>query len=120
MKIVKKKNFASKDIIHKILIEKDIMKLLHHRNILRLYKTMQTNSSLFFELEYCEYGSLLNILNSKLVLTLDDIKIILAQIIEGLVYMHSKSIIYGDLKSENILINGQGEVKLCDFNLSGT
>jgi len=51
---------------------------------------------------------------------LDDIWIILAQIIEGLLYMHSKGIVYGDLKAENVLINKYGEVKLCDFNLSGT
>lgn len=34
--------------------------------------------------------------------------------------MHSKGIVYGDLKTENILINKNGIVKLCDFNLSGT
>lgn len=44
----------------------------------------------------------------------------IAQVIEGLLYMHSKGIVYGDLKAENILINSKGEIKLCDFNLSGT
>ena len=34
--------------------------------------------------------------------------------------MHSKQIIYGDLKAENILLNEKGVVKICDFNLSGT
>lgn len=120
LKIIKKKNFTSKDIIHKILIEKDIMKMLHHKNILKLYKTMQSNSSLFFEIEYCHYGSLLNILNCKFILSISDIRLILAQVIDGLLYMHSKGIVYGDLKSENILINEKGEIKLCDFNLSGT
>lgn len=51
---------------------------------------------------------------------MDVIKFILSQIVEGLLYMHSKGIVYGDLKAENVLINKFGEVKLCDFNLSGT
>lgn len=49
-----------------------------------------------------------------------EIRVIVAQIIEGLLYIHSKGIIYGDLKAENVLIAKNGTIKLCDFNLSGT
>ena len=50
----------------------------------------------------------------------DSIRIIIAQIIEALMYLHNKGIIYGDLKAENILIGNNGTIKLCDFNMSGT
>jgi serine/threonine protein kinase len=50
----------------------------------------------------------------------NEIRIIAAQIIDCLFYMHSKGIIYGDLKAENILISSNGTIKICDFNLSGT
>ena len=120
IKMIKKKNFATKETIQKILVEKEILRLIDHNNILKLYKSLQTNSRIYFVLEYAEKGNLLNVLNIKKRLTVDEIRVIAAQIIDALIYMHSKGIIYGDLKAENILLDKNGLVKLCDFNLSGT
>ena len=57
MKVIKKKKFQSKDHIEKILIEKEIMKHLNHRNILKLYKTFQTKNDFYFIIEYAEKGT---------------------------------------------------------------
>lgn len=56
----------------------------------------------------------------KMYLKEPEIRVIVAQIIEGLMHIHSKGIIYGDLKAENVLVAKNGTIKLCDFNLSGT
>ena len=40
---------------------------------------------------------------------------ILRKSLEGLYYLHSKSIIHRDIKSDNILVNSNGDIKLCDF-----
>lgn len=120
IKMIKKKHFATRETIQKILVEKEILRIIDHENVLKLYKTMQTHSRIYFVLEYSPKGNLLNVLNIKKRLTVDEIRVIAAQIIEALLYMHSKGIIYGDLKAENILLDENGAVKLCDFNLSGT
>ena len=39
-------------------------------------------------------------------------------LLNGLLYMHSKGVIYCDLKPSNILFNGTGVLKFCDFGLS--
>ena len=119
LKVIRKKNFTTKQSIEKIIIEKEILKMIDHRNVLKLYRTMQTNSHLYFVLEYAEKGNLLRVVNRKR-LSSDQIRVILAQVIEALFYIHSQGIIYGDLKAENILLTRSGTVKLCDFNLSGT
>lgn len=119
LKVIRKKNFATKQAIEKIIIEKEVLKMIDHKNVLKLYRTMQTNSHIYFVLEYADKGNLLNIVNTKR-LTPAQIRVILAQIIEALFYIHSHGIIYGDLKAENILVNKSGAIKLCDFNLSGT
>ena len=120
LKVIAKKNFVAKEAIEKIIIEKEILKILDHKNILKLYRTLQTTTHIYFILEYADKGNLLNLINIKIRLTSDEIRVITAQIIEALLYIHSKGIIYGDLKAENILLNKKGTVKLCDFNLSGT
>lgn len=40
---------------------------------------------------------------------------ILRKTLEGLDYLHSKSVIHRDIKSDNILCNRDGDIKLCDF-----
>lgn len=120
LKIIKKKNFTSTNTIKKILVEKEILKKIHHQNILKLNRTMQSQSRIFYELEYVPNGNLLEVIKNVHNLRLKEIKQILAQIILALLHLHENNIIYGDLKADNILFNKNGAVKLCDFNLSGT
>ena len=46
------------------------------------------------------------------------IKSITKQILEGLEFVHSKSICHRDLKPDNILLDNEHNVKLCDFGSS--
>jgi len=63
MKIIKKQSFKTKEQIQKILVEKEILKVLNHRNILKLFKTIQSKDRMYFLLEYCDKGNLLFNLN---------------------------------------------------------
>lgn len=120
LKVISKSDFSNKDNIKKIIVEKEVLKLLESEHVLKLYRTIQTNSKVVFVLEYAGKGNLLQLMNVKTQLTADDIRVIAAQLIEALLHIHSKGVIYGDLKAENVLINNNGIVKLCDFNFSGT
>jgi serine/threonine protein kinase len=119
LKVILKNKFKTKEAIEKIIVEKEVLRMVSHKNVLKLYRTMQTNSHIYFVLELADKGNLLSIVNAKR-LKPAEIRVILAQVIEALFYLHSQGIIYGDLKAENILTNSSGIVKLCDFNLAGT
>lgn len=43
---------------------------------------------------------------------------ILRKILEAVTYLHSKGIVHRDIKSDNILINKQGDIKIADFGFA--
>lgn len=73
-------------------------------------------------MEYCSEGDLLHYLKEKnFMISEDEAKDIIGQILNGLNYLHQYGIVHRDLKPENILIkveNGKRTYKIADFGLS--
>jgi serine/threonine protein kinase len=95
-----------------------ILKRTRHRNVVRLYEFFETQKHILFVIELCAGGDLLNYVRKRRRLKEDVAKCIFKQIIEGLAYCHSKSILHRDIKLDNILLDSEGEVKICDFGVS--
>eukprot|EP01126_Amoeba_proteus_P040614 TRINITY_DN4338_c0_g4_i1.p1 TRINITY_DN4338_c0_g4~~TRINITY_DN4338_c0_g4_i1.p1 ORF type:complete len:261 (+),score=16.56 TRINITY_DN4338_c0_g4_i1:657-1439(+) len=50
--------------------------------------------------------------------TLAEVKYLLMQLIRGVKYLHDTSIIHRDLKTENLLVDMSGHLKICDYGLA--
>lgn len=93
--------------------EVDIMSRLQNPNIAQYLFCKREGNCICIFMELCEGGSLSGMITRR-DLTPDSIKHILRQIIEAVVYLHSRQIIHRDLKPENVLFRN-GQVKLSDF-----
>jgi serine/threonine protein kinase len=69
-------------------------------------------------MEICAGGDLLNYVRKRRRLKEPVAKKIFKQILDGLCYIHSKSIAHRDIKLDNILLDGRGNVKIGDFGVS--
>ena len=103
------------------LAESTIMKKLTDLPfIVRLSYTFQTDNELYFAMEPCIGGTLFHFITHWVrgELNINLIRFYMAEIIVALEKIHSKNIMYRDLKPENVLIDIDGHIKLSDFGLS--
>ncbi|KAI5118718.1 hypothetical protein M0805_004516 [Coniferiporia weirii] len=93
---------------------------LDHENVIPLYGTcLDFGHYLSLVCPWYENGSMHNYLIKRGdELQLHDRLKFLSEIASGLAYLHSFSIVHGDLSSSNVLINGRKQACLCDFGLS--
>ncbi|KAL1806815.1 hypothetical protein ACET3Z_029883 [Daucus carota] len=103
-----------------IMNEIDLLKNLDHKNIVQYLGSSKTESHLHIILEYVENGSLANIIKSNNFGPLSEslVAVYIAQVLEGLVYLHEQGVIHRDIKGANILTTKEGRVKLADFGVA--
>jgi serine/threonine protein kinase len=104
--------------------EKKIFKILNNEcpYIIHFYNYILLPNQINLELEYCQYGSLNDILKrakkKNIHLNEYEISSIIYMVLKGLDFMHKKNLINRDIKCKNILISKDGSAKLCDFGIS--
>lgn len=112
---------GSREIVNscrkKFLKEAKHIALLDHPNIIRIIDVFDENSTSYYVMEYIEGGSLENKLGTT-GLSMSDATRYIFQVAETLKYIHKKNIAHLDIKSSNIMLNGNDEIVLIDFGVS--
>ncbi|XP_074551483.1 serine/threonine-protein kinase SIK1 [Halichoeres trimaculatus] len=101
--------------LEKIYREVQIMKLLNHPHIIKLYQVMETKDMLYIVTEYAKNGEMFDHLTSNGRLSEDEARKKFWQILTAVDYCHRHHIVHRDLKTENLLLDANMNIKLADF-----
>jgi len=101
--------------------EVDILKMVSHKSILKLFEVYETPKKMNLVTEIANGGELFDRIVERGNYTEKDAASVIWQLCDALRYLHEKKIVHRDLKPENILLATKAEdspIKLADFGLA--
>ena len=98
--------------------ERDVLAAVKHPFLIKMFYAFETSKRLYFVQEFCRGGELFRLMETERMFLEDHARFYLCEITCALEYLHSLHIVYRDLKTENIMLDAEGHIKLIDFGLS--
>eukprot|EP01098_Paradermamoeba_levis_P003083 TRINITY_DN143_c0_g1_i1.p1 TRINITY_DN143_c0_g1~~TRINITY_DN143_c0_g1_i1.p1 ORF type:complete len:588 (-),score=186.44 TRINITY_DN143_c0_g1_i1:67-1830(-) len=121
IKVIDWKFIISDPLIMKtVRMEIETMTKLSHKNIVKLYNTMEQKDFIYLIMELCDGGTLADFIKK---VTMDQSVIfhVMTEIADGLKYLRQEKVIHRDLKPANILLSNNDNkppIKLADFSFA--
>lgn len=98
--------------------EMNLLRDLQHENIVQYLGSNSEGNFLNIFLEYVPGGSVATMLTNYGAFEESLIRNFVRQILNGLRYLHERSIIHRDIKGANVLVDNKGGIKISDFGIS--
>jgi len=99
-----------------------IMKKHVHPNILSIEEVVwaqtEDDFDVYLVMDFYNYDLRRLLDKFQLKFNSSQVKYLFRQLAEGVAYLHNNILMHRDLKTENILINNTGHLKICDFGLA--
>lgn len=122
IKMMRKSDIVKRQRINQARQEVVALKMAKSRYVVQMYTAFQDRKILYIVLEYMRGGEIYTFMCKhgvfKVPAEIASAQYMAASLILGLEYLHSKSIVYRDMKPENILLDERGCIKLADFGLA--
>ncbi len=109
---------TNSDALERMKREVSAARRVTHQNVIRIHDISEMNGLHFVSMEYFHGQNLKEYIKQRGALSSVNAWQIAAQICDGLEAAHRGGIIHRDLKSQNIIINAAGQVKVIDFGLA--
>ncbi|XP_058192687.1 cyclin-dependent kinase G-2-like [Rhododendron vialii] len=102
------------------LREINILLSFHHPSIVDVKEVVVGSAldSIFMVMEYMDHDLKVFMETMKHPFSQSEVKCLMLQLLGGVKYLHDNWVLHRDLKTSNLLLNNQGELKICDFGLA--
>ncbi|WKY10367.1 hypothetical protein Q1695_002597 [Nippostrongylus brasiliensis] len=117
IKILKKEVIIAREEVTHTLTENRVLQRCKHPFLTQLTYSFQTTHHLCFVMEFANGGELFTHLQKSGTFSEARSRFYGAEIVLALGYLHSLSIVYRDMKLENLLLDKDGHIKIADFGL---
>jgi len=117
VKIIKKSGLVDDESLEHVLSENRVLQTMDHPFLVKLICSFQTDDRLYFVMEYVSGGELFFHIGREKRFSETRVRFYAGEILLALHYLHSKGIVYRDLKLENLLLDSDGHIKITDFGL---
>jgi cGMP-dependent protein kinase len=118
LKTVSKLKVKKFQISDNLILERKILLQVDHPFIVKLVKTFKDKERVYFLLEHVNGIDLFDALRLMNILNNESAKFYTGCLLLTLEHLNERSIIYRDLKPENVMIDSEGYPKLIDFGTS--
>jgi len=118
LKCQSKADIVSNQLQDHVIDERNVMLVLDHPFILKLHNTYKDDKYIYFLLELALGGEMFTFLRKAGRFNEKASRFYATSVVLAFEQMHNKSIVYRDLKPENLLLDSQGFLKVVDFGLA--
>ncbi|MCF8414321.1 MAG: protein kinase, partial [Melioribacteraceae bacterium] len=118
LKLLSNELLENKENRDRFVREGQVMKSFSHPNIVKTFQFGESEHQGYIAMEYLTGGTLKEFIQKGYPLKRTDIKKIIEQTCFGLQQIHLQGIIHRDIKSANIMLDEEQNVRIMDFGLS--
>ncbi|PAA62194.1 hypothetical protein BOX15_Mlig021253g1 [Macrostomum lignano] len=98
--------------------EKSILKMVNHPFLVSLFWTNHDVKFLYMIFDFVCGGEIFSYLRTAGTFSNSSAQFYSAEILTAVIYLHDLSVVYRDLKPENLLLDTQGHLKITDFGFA--